>query len=177
MTELEKSRSALNWEERFTASSKPMQTQTNTAGSENPKEGFASGGGLLRCGAPGHRAPQNKNLALNLKSWLSKTVWRKNYKGLPMLERRCPGLSKPLSQRLQQVQHQSQGHLTACPLLTHVPMTSVSSGCRRWKSQVKAVVWCGHGYSAANRPYPAGKERVSKTSSTVLLEWSSIIPV
>lgn len=68
MTELEKSRSALNWEERFTASSKPMQTQTKTAGSENPKEGFASGGGLLRCGAPGHRAPQNKNLALNLKS-------------------------------------------------------------------------------------------------------------
>lgn len=43
MAELKKIKGGLNWEERFTASSKPMQTQTKTAGSENPKEGFGSG--------------------------------------------------------------------------------------------------------------------------------------
>lgn len=43
MTELEKTRSGLNWEERFTASSNPVQMQTGTAGSENPFLGLLQG--------------------------------------------------------------------------------------------------------------------------------------
>lgn len=160
MTKLEKIRSGLNWEERFTASSKPLQTQTKTAGSENPKGGFPSGSGLLRCGAPGHRTLQNKSLALSFEELTSKTVQRKNHKGLPVLERHGPWLSKPLSQRLQQARCQSQGCLTACPLLTHVPKALVSGGCRRQKSQTKAVMHLEHGYSAANKLYHTGKEKV-----------------
>ena len=76
-TEFKKIKSGLNWEKRFTVSSKSVQAETNTACSESPEEGFAAGGGLLICGAPGPRTLQNKNLALNLEIWLSKTVWRK----------------------------------------------------------------------------------------------------
>lgn len=36
MTELEETRSGLVWEERFTASSRPAQSQTKTAGSQKP---------------------------------------------------------------------------------------------------------------------------------------------
>lgn len=172
MTELEKIRSGLNWEGRFAASSKPMQTQSKAAGSERPKEGFASGSALLRCG---HGTMQNKNLALHLKSWLSKTVRRKNHKELPVLERALEAEAAASTAPVPGRSH--------CLSSSYVRPRSTGQWCLQEMEepdQGRCVLWAWIECSQRAVPHWNGKglyTSSSKTSSTVLQEWSSVIRV